>query len=190
MKGRAEALSTLRNSPSQQNGQVPDTEGGTGAGSSSQANRPWVPPAAPIPSLPTRRPSPSPVPALSTPPSTTDVGTLPNGKASAADGKSEGSMYDSREGTGMGESEAKSMPNLTHEQEASSSDRMANGMNGMTGGKSDVQSYSLEDSFHDGSFSDGASSPTHPLPDGTLDAIGNGQHGNGASQAAAAHSRD
>lgn len=186
MKGRAEALSTLRNSPSPQNRQAPDTEGGNGAGSSSEAPRAWVPPAAPTPSLPTRRPSPKAFPT-STNPSTTDAGTIPNGKGSAANGiqKSEGSMYSSSEGAGMSGSEGKSMPHLTHKQEATGSDRMASGI---TGSKSDVQSYSLEDSFHDGSFSDGASSPTHPLPEGNQDAVGDGQQGNGASQGAAAQS--
>ena len=186
MKGRAEAL---RTSPSPHNGLAPDTDVGTGAGSSSEAPQPWVPPAAPTPSLPTRRPSPKAFPTPSTTPTTADVGGALelHGKGSAANGihMPEGSMYSSSDGAGMSGSEGKSMPHLTHEQEATGSDRMANGI---TGSKSDVQSYSLEDSFHEGSFSDGASSPTHPLPEGTQEAVGDGQHGNDASQGAAARS--
>ncbi|KAK9837860.1 hypothetical protein WJX74_006450 [Apatococcus lobatus] len=180
MKGRAEALSALRSGSSHQDAQGPDSAMVNESGSLSEAPKPWVPPAAPTPSLPTRRHSPKagaggPNAGTSDQPAVAAADGIQNGNV-AAEGslqKPEGSMYSNHEGDGSGSSEAKSMPHLTHEQEASSPNKVTNGI---SVSKSDVQSYSLEDSFHDGSFSDGASSPTHPLPAANQDAAADSQH--------------
>ena len=176
MKGRAEALGSRRSEAASPDGQVRDESASTdveGRNGQGEAPRPWVPPAAPTPSLPARKASPKPSPATAGASQCTAAAAGSNPIDGFTVTRAEDAahpMYNSTAGstadTSMGAAEGRAMPHLTHEQEAGDSGRRTNG--GASGGAPDLRSYSLKDSFFDGA-SDGASSPVHQQQQPTQD---------------------
>ncbi|KAK9863720.1 hypothetical protein WJX84_003959 [Apatococcus fuscideae] len=82
MKGRAEALGSRRSEAASPDGQDRDESASTdveGRNGQGEAPRPWVPPAAPTPSLPARKASPKPSPATAGASQCTAAAAAPQG---------------------------------------------------------------------------------------------------------------